>query len=188
MKENLYQWVKNLAVFYIVFTAILHLIPDSKYERFVRAFMGLLLIFILSAPMFLLLGKGAELAETFSSFYQKETDFLHIQETDNLQQLYLEKGYAEELKQRIKECLKKTDIKFEDVSVDIKGEQVSVILYILEMLTEEQERGILDALWAECRIGEEHIRIQDQRTDQETMDYRSAVRNSSGSGSLAGIQ
>ena len=45
MKESFYQWVKTLAVFYILFSAVLHLIPDSKYERYIRSFMGLLLIY-----------------------------------------------------------------------------------------------------------------------------------------------
>ena len=47
MKEAFYQWVKTLAVFYILFSAVLHLIPDPKYERYIRSFMGLLLIYIL---------------------------------------------------------------------------------------------------------------------------------------------
>ena len=43
MKESFYQWVKTLAVFYILFSAVLHLITDPKYERNIRSFMGLLL-------------------------------------------------------------------------------------------------------------------------------------------------
>ena len=41
MKEIVYQWVKNLAVFYILLTVVLHLMPDKKYDRYVRHF-GLL--------------------------------------------------------------------------------------------------------------------------------------------------
>ena len=36
MKEELYLWIRNLAVFYIFFTAVLNLIPDQKYEKYVR--------------------------------------------------------------------------------------------------------------------------------------------------------
>ena len=50
MKEELYLWIRNLAVFYIFFTAVLNLIPDQKYEKYVRFFMGLLLIFMMSTP------------------------------------------------------------------------------------------------------------------------------------------
>ena len=38
MKEELYLWIRNLAVFYIFFTAVLNLIPDQKYEKYVRFF------------------------------------------------------------------------------------------------------------------------------------------------------
>lgn len=65
MKESFYQWVKTLAVFYILFSAVLHLIPDSKYERYIRSFMGLLLIYILCTPVFAVFGRGSELAEIF---------------------------------------------------------------------------------------------------------------------------
>lgn len=53
MKKELYQWIKNIAVFYILFTTVLHLVPDKKYERYIRSFMGLLLIYICFADLFL---------------------------------------------------------------------------------------------------------------------------------------
>jgi len=46
MKEEIYRWVKTIAFFYIVFSAVLHLVPDVKYERYIRSFMGILLIYI----------------------------------------------------------------------------------------------------------------------------------------------
>ncbi len=51
MKAEIYQWVRILATFYILFTAVLQLMPDRKYERYIRSFMGLLLIYILSVPL-----------------------------------------------------------------------------------------------------------------------------------------
>ena len=33
MKEEIYRWVKTIAFFYIVFSAVLHLVPDVKYEH-----------------------------------------------------------------------------------------------------------------------------------------------------------
>ena len=72
MKESFYQWVKTLAVFYILFSAVLHLIPDPKYERYIRSFMGLLLIYILCMPVFAVFGRGSELAGIFSGRYTQE--------------------------------------------------------------------------------------------------------------------
>ena len=31
MKEEIYSWIKNLAVFYILLTTVVHLVPDKKY-------------------------------------------------------------------------------------------------------------------------------------------------------------
>ena len=72
MKEELYLWIRNLAVFYIFFTAVLNLIPDQKYEKYVRFFMGLLLIFMMSTPIFSILGKGSELTESFLDNFSEE--------------------------------------------------------------------------------------------------------------------
>ena len=71
MKEIVYQWVKNLAVFYILLTVVLHLIPDKKYDRYVRHFMGLLLIVMMSAPVFMLLGKSGKIIESFQMNSEK---------------------------------------------------------------------------------------------------------------------
>ena len=67
MKEEIYRWVKTIAFFYIVFSAVLHLVPDVKYERYIRSFMGILLIYILSTPVFNLFGNGEKLLQEFRS-------------------------------------------------------------------------------------------------------------------------
>ncbi len=97
MKEELYLWMKNLAVFYILFTAVLHLIPEKGYERYVRLFMGLLLILMMCMPVLSLLGKGEALADSFQKFYEGEEQKRQQQEFENLQALYLKKGYEQEL-------------------------------------------------------------------------------------------
>lgn len=72
MKEEIYRWVKTIAFFYIVFSAVLHLVPDVKYERYIRSFMGILLIYILSTPVFNLFGNGEKLLQEFRLNYQEE--------------------------------------------------------------------------------------------------------------------
>ena len=85
MREEFYQWTKNLAVFYILFTAVLHLVPDKKYERYIRSFMGLLLIYMLCTPVATVLGKSAELLQSFSSNYRQEKNLLEQKESEDLQ-------------------------------------------------------------------------------------------------------
>ena len=57
MKEALYSWIKCLAIFYILLTMLIHLVPTEKYQRHVRFFMGLLLIVMLMTPLLSILEK-----------------------------------------------------------------------------------------------------------------------------------
>ena len=71
MKEEIYVWMKNLAVFYILFTAVLYLVPDLKYQRYIRSFMGLLIII---RSVFLFLGfweKGKSLQKNFFILFSR---------------------------------------------------------------------------------------------------------------------
>ena len=36
MKEAIYSWIKCLAIFYILLTMLIHLVPTGKYQRYVR--------------------------------------------------------------------------------------------------------------------------------------------------------
>lgn len=146
MKEELYGWIKNLAVFYILFTAVLHLVPDGKYEKYVRLFMGLLLILLMGSPVFVLMGKGENLAEGFYHNFQTENTLREQDDIQNLQKLYLEKGYELELENKIKNNLKNRGIELQGVEVNIEGEQVTAVLYVKEALSKEQERGVKDGL------------------------------------------
>ena len=47
MRQEIYQWMKDLAFFHVLTTAILHILPDKRYEQYVRLFMGLLLFLLL---------------------------------------------------------------------------------------------------------------------------------------------
>lgn len=89
MKEQVYQWMKNLVFFYVIFQAILQLLPDLKYEKYVRFYMGLILILLMISPIFMIVGKGETLWESFSEFYKKEEVYRLSREAENLQEYYL---------------------------------------------------------------------------------------------------
>lgn len=72
MKAEIYQWVRILATFYILFTAVLQLMPDRKYERYIRSFMGLLLIYMLCTPLFSFLRGSREMIGDFADYYNEE--------------------------------------------------------------------------------------------------------------------
>ena len=62
MKEEITGLVRNLAVFYIIFTSVIQLVPNKKYERYVRNFMALLLIYMVCTAVFSIMGKTAQIS------------------------------------------------------------------------------------------------------------------------------
>ena len=65
MKEAIYSWIKCLAIFYILLTMLLHLVPTEKYQRYVRFFMGLVLMVMLVTPVLSLLEKAVSCQTVF---------------------------------------------------------------------------------------------------------------------------
>ena len=154
MKEELYLWIRNLAVFYIFFTAVLNLIPDQKYEKYVRFFMGLLLIFMMSTPIFSILGKGSELTESFLDNFSEENREKELREFQNIQKVYLEKGYELELEQKIRETLEKRGIEVYKVKVNIEGEETQANLVLKTEISQEERKELKDALVEEWGLKE----------------------------------
>ena len=159
MRTEIYQWVKTLAVFYIVFSAVLHLVPDTKYERYIRSFMGILLIYILCTPVFSLFGKGERLIQDFRLNYREEMASMELQNAENLQALYLQENYSRELEKKILQKCKEDGIKTEEVIVHINGEQVTAVISTAENITQEQERRIRDGLARDFGIEEKNCQF-----------------------------
>ena len=179
MKEEIYQWVKTLAAFYIVFSTVLHLVPDTKYERYIRSFMGLLLIYILITPVFSLFGNGEKMIEDFRLNYQEELISLETANAENLQELYLQENYSRELEKEISEKCTEDGIKTEDVVVHINGEQITAVISTAENITQEQERRIRDGLARNFGIEEKDCQFLMGKDEQ------TAVADDSASGASA---
>lgn len=188
MKEKLYLWIRNLAVFYIFFTAALNLIPDQKYEKYVRFFMGLLLIFMMSTPIFSILGKSSELTESFLDNFSEENREKELREFQNIQKVYLEKGYELELEQKIRETLEKRGIEVYKVKVNIKGEETQANLVLKTEISQEERKELKDALVEEWGLKENRICIQTVRNESGKMGNPVAHRSTSGSSGDACIQ
>ena len=162
MKEEIYRWVKTIAFFYIVFSAVLHLVPDVKYERYIRSFMGILLIYILSTPVFNLFGNEEELTA------------LEEKNTENLQALYLQENYSRELQKEISKKCKENGIETEDIVVHINGDQITAVISTAGNITQEQERGIRDGLARDFGIEEKNCQLLMGKDEQTTLAGDSA--------------
>lgn len=73
MFEFFYTWMKNIAFFTVLMTAVTHILPESDYRKYVRFYMGLILIILLAAPVFRVFGSKDELGQIYhSSVYQQQ--------------------------------------------------------------------------------------------------------------------
>ena len=65
--EYLYEWTRNLAFYMVIITLVLQLIPGHGFQKYIRFFIGLVMIFMLARPMLKLFG----IAEEFEKLYRE---------------------------------------------------------------------------------------------------------------------
>lgn len=63
--EAFYHWIEKIAFFLVMVTAVIQIVPNNSYRKYIRFFMGLLLIVMLSNPLLKLVG----MQQTFSEIY-----------------------------------------------------------------------------------------------------------------------
>ncbi len=186
MKTEIYSWMKNLAVFYILLTMVIHLVPNRAYERYVRLFMGFLLIFMLGMPIFAIWGKGQEMIEDFQLHYEEESAYRQEKELEKLQEIYLEKGYEREIKEKIIDELKERGINPENVEVDIEGEEAKAILYVRGIPDETGKGRIKDGMEA-CGFRDGTYQIETYKDGAAAVDGPASSGDFTGGGSPAGV-
>ena len=188
MRTEIYQWIKNLAVYYILLTVIMHLIPEEKYARYVRFFMGMFLILMLCIPIAKIWNRGSDLLLEFEAAYYREESQMLQQNAQNIQELYLQEGYEAEIRKQMLRVFENTDIKLADVVVHIEKEGLHVIFYVEEPLSAEQERRVADEFRTYCRDGKGKYQVQTVGNGETAVVDSSADWSASGSGSTSGFR
>lgn len=51
MFEGIYEWLKDLAYYVILVTALFHMIPGEVYQKYIRFFTGLVMVVLLLSPI-----------------------------------------------------------------------------------------------------------------------------------------
>ena len=110
MRTELYQWMKSLAFFHVLTTALLHILPDKRYEQYIRLFMGFLLVLLICTPIFAVVGKSEELLSGFSNNYGREEQVRMETEAEGIRETFLKGAYEQELKNQVQGILRKEGI------------------------------------------------------------------------------
>lgn len=56
MLDYIYQWIENIAFYLVIVVAVMHMIPGESYKKYIRFFIGMILILMLSGPIFKIFG------------------------------------------------------------------------------------------------------------------------------------
>ena len=180
MKEEIYRWVRSLAVYYITLTAVMHMIPEGRYEKYVRFFMGILLVFMLCVPFFSLLGQGEELLSSFEESFLNETARQKEEEAINIQEIWLRKEYEGEIGNRIRQVLANEKLEPDQLQVEVDAFKVKAVLVYDEELSEERKRSVENELEKECGLEKGNYSIETAGI------FRTAVGDSSAGGNPSG--
>lgn len=95
----LYEWIRNVAFYIVIITAIIQILPNDTYKKYVHFFTGLVLILLLMTPVLKImgmnnltspLGQGREFEQKMKEI-EKETEYLReVQLEDYLQEKNIE--------------------------------------------------------------------------------------------------
>lgn len=143
--QGIYDWIKNLVYFYILMTAILHLLPKSNYQKYVRFFGGLLLVVLLISPVLEFFRYPDVLLEriSYESFWQEmDTVKLDMASLEEMQQ----SAYREEYEKAIAEdiSLMALEENLQTLSAEVElSKDCRVTSVALSVIPDGAEEGIL---------------------------------------------
>lgn len=142
--EAVYNWVKNIVFFYILMTAVLHLLPKSNYEKYVRFFGGLLLVVLLLTPILELIYDSDYLPDkiSYESFRQEmDTMKLDVVGMEQTQKQAFLTEYEDAIANDVLSLAEEEKLMVKDVSVEL-SEDYQLENIILSVSLAEQKDGI----------------------------------------------
>ena len=191
MRTEIYQWMKNLAFFHVLTTAVLHILPDKRYEQHIRLFMGLLLILLICTPVFAIVGKSGQLLDGFQKYYGEEEKARMETEAEGIQETFLREAYRKELEKQIRKIFSDAGIMSEEISeVEVKitaVKDLQVKINLRTAVTEKQREAVKNGLRKICGLEEEQYQIQTSGNGVEGMGDPASDRDHSSGGGASGI-
>ena len=163
MRETIYEWMKNLAVFYLFFTAVMNFLPDVRYHRYVRHFLGLLLILLLITPAL----RFFRLADVMTQNYVENSMREELREKawdlESSQEEYLFESYERELEEQVRSLLVEMEAYPKIVKVTLsRGEEVeiqNISVTVRPICSQEKREEASNELERIYELPEERIRI-----------------------------
>ena len=68
MMENIYSWVKNIIIYFILITVIENALPKNNYRKYMKVFTGMILVILVISPFI----KMLNIEDKISYYYELE--------------------------------------------------------------------------------------------------------------------
>lgn len=199
--SGIYEWVRNISYYLIFMTVVSNLLPDKKYEKYLKLFAGMVLILLVLKPLTGGLNLEQRIAYYFESIsFQKEADELATEflgmEGKRLDSMV--DGYQEAVAADIKAMAEGDNLAAKWVEVEIErdreSERFGRVIHITAVVFKEEggrEEGVIDAgdgavigidpvepVKVSDRTKEESISAEDREKDREQRQMENSQVNS----------
>ena len=118
--NKIYEWIRSLVSFMILMTALMNLLPDKKYEKYVQLFAGMVFLHLLFSPITDLSGLEAQMAGAFERItFQTDARLLkkEIEDLDGTRIQRLIGQYEMTLEQELRRMAESVEAECMDVQV-----------------------------------------------------------------------
>ena len=85
MFAYLYEWIRNVAFYLVLVTALLHVLPRSGYQKYIRFFTGLVLILLVLAPVL----KLFQMEEELQDAYRDDSWLEQLEEIEGVEEIQI---------------------------------------------------------------------------------------------------
>lgn len=120
------SWVRSIVFYLILTTLILNLLPDRKYEKYLRFFVGMVLVFLVFEPFADISGMEAQIAGAFERItFQNDAALLkkEIGDIDGRRMERLADQYEEAMERDIMDMADGTAVLCKEVQVSLERDR-----------------------------------------------------------------
>ncbi len=172
------EWVCDIAVYLILITIILQVIP-KRFRKYINFFTGVLLIILVISPVTELLSADVALADYFEMEEMRQAlndmeDMIKF--TENVSEEKLIDNYNGQIKSKISELIKEYGFRITDIEVswnlDDETEKYGSIIGIYIVLDEKRTQGAIIIDPVKITIGEQKA---DAYTEKEIKEMKKII-------------
>ena len=124
--EILYEWIKDIAIYMLLVSVIVNLLPKNHYEKYVRLFTGMVMIILMIKPLSSFLNLQEQLDTFFSlDIYKQELRDVNMdfQEISNTYEDQMMEGYKEQIQSQLGLLLQEEGKSLEHVEFELCMEE-----------------------------------------------------------------